>query len=164
MSRHEEYEDQPYVVIEERGGVGIGPFLVGLALGAGLALLYAPRTGEETRRELRRQAVRARRAARDAAADLGENVSERYEQAKRNVEDRLDQARRAIEVRKHQAGEAIRAGREAAQQARRDLEARIAESKAGYRGAPDATRAQRRTTATAGDDLQDAEDREPDAE
>lgn len=164
MSRHDEYEDQPYLVIEERDGIGIGPFLVGLTLGAGLALLYAPRTGEETRRELRRQAIRARRRARDAADDLGETVSDRYEQAKRSVEDRLDQARRAIEVRKHQASEAVRAGREAAQQARRDLEARIAENKATYRESPDATRDRRRTTATAGDDVQDADDREPDAE
>jgi len=164
MRRHEEYDDEPYVVIEEQRSVGVAPFLVGLALGAGLALLYAPRSGEETRRDLRRRARRAKQAAREKASEVGENVADRYEQAKRNVEDKLDRARRAIEVRKHQAGEAIRAGREAAQQARLDLEARIAETRATARGAPDATRGVRRTTATAGDDLQDAEDREPDAE
>src|SRR5688500_19424263 len=55
-------EDEPYVVIEKSEG-STGSFLLGLALGAGLALLFAPRSGEETRRELNRGARRVRDAA-----------------------------------------------------------------------------------------------------
>src|SRR4051812_39028045 len=40
----EEYYPAPYVVVE-KGEMGIGPFLLGIALGAGAALLFAPRAG-----------------------------------------------------------------------------------------------------------------------
>jgi hypothetical protein len=48
----------------------------------------------------------------------------------------------------------VRAGRDAARVAREELEARLAEAKAGARGGADAVRA-RHTTATAGDELED---------
>jgi hypothetical protein len=37
--------DVPYIVIERDGGGQIGSFVVGALLGAGLALLFAPRVG-----------------------------------------------------------------------------------------------------------------------
>jgi hypothetical protein len=126
--------------------------------------LLAPQSGEETRRQLRRRARRLQHAAREAAGGLTDSVVDRYEQAKRNVEDKIELARRSIELKKRQASEAIRAGREAALQARLDLEARIAETKAAYRAGGDVVRANRRTTATAGDDVQDLTDREPQVE
>ena len=86
--RPDDDEDEPYVVIERRGS-GATSFLVGLAVGAGIALLFAPQSGEETRRQLKRRARRAANVARDAAGDLSENMVDRYEQAKRTVEDRL---------------------------------------------------------------------------
>lgn len=157
-ARYED-EDEPYVVIERRGG-GATSFLVGLAIGAGVALLFAPQSGEETRRQLRRRARRAAHLARDAAGDLSDTMVDRYEQAKRSVEDRLDSARQAIEIRKHQAAEAFRAGREAAQQARLDLEARIAQSKANYRTATNQARVARRSTLTPNDQVKDSADPE----
>jgi gas vesicle protein len=153
-------EDEPYVLVERRSN-GASSFLVGLAVGAGIALLYAPHSGEDTRRELKRRARRAAGAAREAAGDLSDTVVDRYEQAKRGVEDRFESARRALEMRKHQATEAFRAGREAAQQARLDLEARIAETKANYRPNSDATRGVRRSPAASGDDERNVTDREP---
>lgn len=62
----EERED-PAVVIERRSGGGIGIFLLGAAVGAGLALLFAPQSGEETRSQVRRAARRMRRKAREVA-------------------------------------------------------------------------------------------------
>ncbi|MCK4766452.1 MAG: YtxH domain-containing protein [Candidatus Aminicenantes bacterium] len=39
---------------EERGGLaGLVTFITGIAIGAGLALLYAPQTGEETRKKIK---------------------------------------------------------------------------------------------------------------
>ena len=46
-------EREVLIVEQERGGA-LGWALFGAALGAGLALLFAPRTGRETRKELRR--------------------------------------------------------------------------------------------------------------
>ena len=59
MSRHE-YDDEAYVVIERTSG-SFGSFLVGIAVGAGVALLLAPDSGLETRRRLRRSAWRTGR-------------------------------------------------------------------------------------------------------
>jgi len=51
MSRYDFDDDDRYVVIENHSA-GVGPFLVGLAVGAGIALLFAPRSGEATRRDI----------------------------------------------------------------------------------------------------------------
>lgn len=140
MSKHEEFDDDQRIVVVERRGAGIGSFLWGLALGAGIALLYAPRSGEETRRELGRGARRVRGAAQDAADELTDSMVGQYQQARRTVEAKLDTARQAIEIKKEQASQAIRAGREAADQARRELEARLAETRAAYRAGADVAR------------------------
>ena len=46
MSRYDLDEHDAYVIIEKHDA-GIGSFLVGLAVGAGVALLFAPRAGVE---------------------------------------------------------------------------------------------------------------------
>lgn len=143
MKEYEDFEaDEPFVVIEKRSG-SAGSFFWGIALGAGLALLLAPRSGEETRRELRKGARRVRTAARETAEELADSVVDRYEHARHSVNEQVDSARRALTLKKRQASEAIRAGREAAQQARDDLERRIAETKAAYQAGADVARSGR---------------------
>ena len=124
-------EDEPYVVIEKSEG-STGSFRLGLALGAGVALLFAPRPGWETRRDLNRRATRVRDAAQGIAEDLTENVKDRFHEARQQVEERIDSARQAVEVKRQQVTQAVQAGRAAAAQAREDLERRIAETKASY--------------------------------
>jgi gas vesicle protein len=141
MSRHE-YDDEPYVVIERTSG-SFGSFLVGIALGASVALLLAPDSGLETRRRLRRGARKVKRAAREKAEEVAGNVTDRYEHARRTVEDKLESARSAIELKRRQAERAVAAGREAAHQAREDLERRIAETKAAYQAGADVARESR---------------------
>ncbi|HMI59046.1 MAG TPA: YtxH domain-containing protein [Gemmatimonadaceae bacterium] len=140
MSRHEEEEDDRYYVIEEKSGGGIGSFLLGAAIGAGIALLLAPQSGEETRRVIKRKASEMKDAAKDVAGDWSDTVVDRYSKAKRTVGSTIDSARQAIDLKKHQATEAIRAGREAAAQAREELEARLAETKAAYQAGADVSR------------------------
>jgi gas vesicle protein len=124
-------DDEPYVVIEKNSG-GIGTFVLGIAIGAGLALLLAPKSGEETRRELTRSARRVRQAAEDAVSTASDKVGETFENARQRVEEKLDEARASIGVKREQVHRAVQAGREAAQQAREDLERRLAETKAAY--------------------------------
>src|SRR4029453_14617033 len=111
---------------------GVGSFLIGVAIGAAAALLLAPQSGVETRRDLRRGARRARRAAQNIAGDLSTKVSDTFEQARDRVEHGIDNARQAIDLKKRQVTRAMEAGRAAAQQAREELERRIAETKAAY--------------------------------
>ena len=52
------------MVIERRSGGGVGVFLLGLAVGTGLALLFAPQAGEDTRAAMARNTRKMRRKAR----------------------------------------------------------------------------------------------------
>jgi gas vesicle protein len=132
MSDYDWEGDEPYVVIEQRQP-GIGPFIAGLAIGAGLALLFAPKSGEQTRRELQRQARRVSDQAQDFVSELSGSVGDTINQAKEKIGSRIDAARDAVELRRRQVTNAVEAGREAAQQARVELEQRIAETKAAYK-------------------------------
>ena len=124
-------EDGPCVVIEKRSG-GIGSFLLGLAVGAGVALLLAPQSGQATRRGLTRRARRMRDAAENAVADAGEAVQDTFAAARQRVEEKIGEARDAIETKREQVQRAVEAGRAAAEHARADLERRLAETKAAY--------------------------------
>ncbi len=137
--RRVDYDDEPAVIIERHSG-GVGSFLLGVAIGAAAALLLAPQSGEATRRDLRRGARRARRAAETMAGDLSTKVSDTFDQARGRVEQGIDTARQAIDLKKRQVTRAMEAGRAAAQQAREELERRIAETKAAYNAGVDVAR------------------------
>lgn len=125
-------DDGPFVVIE-KSEPGVGTFLAGLAIGAGIALLFAPRSGEETRRDIERRARKVGTQAQDFVSDVTESVGQRLQTARQGVEDRIDSARNAVELKRRQVTNAVDAGRAAAQQARVELEQRIAETKAAYK-------------------------------
>jgi len=131
MSRHHFDDDDRYVVIENHSA-GIGPLLIGIAVGAGIALLFAPRSGEATPRDIKRRAMRVRRAAEQVATDVADTVSDSFNDARRRVEEKLDAARDAVDIKRQQVQRAMEAGRVAARQARDELEQRIAETKAAY--------------------------------
>jgi len=86
---------EPTVVVERRSGGGMGLFLLGLALGAGLALLYAPQSGAETRADLRRGARKLKRRVRDLADDTTEAAGE----LSRSARDAAREARETLERR-----------------------------------------------------------------
>ena len=128
------YVERPYVIVERGdGGAGIGPLLLGLALGAGVALLLAPQSGEETRRAVARRARRAQEAAQDFVGDVSGTVADKFNQVRASVEDRIDATFEAVDAKKRQVSNAVEAGRAAARQTRGELEHRIAERKAAYK-------------------------------
>jgi gas vesicle protein len=126
------YNADPYVIIQERQ-LGIGPFLLGIALGAGAALLFAPQSGEETRQGIARSARRAQGAAQDFVEDVSGTVSDKFREVRTTVEERIEATLDAVDQRKRRVTSAYRAGRAAAREARGELEQRIAESKAAYK-------------------------------
>mgnify|MGYP003580575361 CR=1 FL=1 len=140
MRRHyeddfEDEDDSPYVVIEKRSG-GIGSFMLGLAVGAGIALLLAPQSGEATRRRLTNRARRMRDAAENAVADASDTVQDTFAAARQRVEEKIGEARDAIDTKREQVQRAVEAGPAAPEQARADLERRLAETKAAYNAGP----------------------------
>ena len=128
----EDYYAEPYVIIEKQD-VGIGPFLLGIALGAGVALLFAPQSGQETRRGIARSARRAQDAAQDFVEDVSGTVADKFKEVRTSVEERLEATIDAVDERKRRVTNAFHAGRAAAREARGELEQRIAETKAAYK-------------------------------
>jgi gas vesicle protein len=139
--RHHDPDD-PYIVIEKHSG-GVGDFLLGALIGAGVALLFAPRSGRETRADISRRARAAQDRVRDVAEGVTEQVVDSFEGAKTRIEEQIETARSAIVAKKEQVSRAMEAGREAAHQARNDLERRLAETKAAYNAGADVARAGR---------------------
>lgn len=105
----EESNGEPTVVVERRSGGGIGLFLLGVAVGAGLALLYAPQSGAETRTELRRGARRFRRKARVVVEDVRERAEEVIGNTRTTARDIASEAREALERRLAKHGRAAAA-------------------------------------------------------
>ncbi len=121
-------DETPYFIIE-RGGGGVAPFLVGALLGAGVALLFAPRSGEETQADIRERAARLRDAAEEHLREAQAQIEERLEQAREELMERVDAVKEAVE-----------SGKVTAHEARAELEEKIERSKAAYRAGVDAAR------------------------
>jgi gas vesicle protein len=132
MARRDQYDDDRVVVIERDQRGSIGMLLLGLAIGAGAAMLFAPASGEETRARLQREARRAGRRVREMADDLGTDVADRVERTRTRLDRGVRSAREAVDSRLHAVGEAVEAGREAAASAREELERAVAETKRVY--------------------------------
>jgi len=88
----------------ENGGSKLGYFLAGLGLGAVIALLFAPRSGEETRQYLRERA-----------------------------EEGVDDLKRRGRELKERAGEVVEKGKELAERHRESVEAALEAGKTAYR-------------------------------
>ncbi len=141
------HDDNPYIVIE-RHNSGVGAFLVGIVAGAAVALLLAPRTGEETRAEIRTGVRKLRERAEDTVRNVQDAVSQTLEGVRHNVSDRLDTARDAFE-----------SGRQAARDTREELERRVLEGRERVRAGIDAARRPPAVAGLAGED--DAADESP---
>lgn len=122
------------VVYVERGGDASAKWLFwGALLGAGLALLYAPRTGEETRRVLQRKLWKLRAVTEEKLDELASQFSSGREALQDLTDDDedLDEFDETPSLRP-------RAGaRETGGSARDELERRLAESRARRRAAGD---------------------------
>jgi gas vesicle protein len=66
--------------------------VIGAAVGAIVALLYAPCSGNETRKLLKRRAGQLK----DKTADVLEDAKETIQHAKENIADALDTGREAV--------------------------------------------------------------------
>lgn len=64
-----------------------GAFVIGGLIGASVALLYAPKSGEETRRNIKRRAKELKKKAVRAAEDLYEEIEELSETLRRRIDE-----------------------------------------------------------------------------
>lgn len=84
--RHRDRDIEERVVVVESGGSSVGWFVIGAALGAGIALLYAPRSGEETRRRIGRRWDDFKDEAEEKLEELQEGLAEGKEKIRAKIE------------------------------------------------------------------------------
>jgi len=85
---------------------GLANFILGLGVGVGLGILFAPKTGEETREILKNKADEGREFLKKQTADLRENASD-------IASDFVAKGRDAINRQKDTLSDAIQAGKQA---------------------------------------------------
>jgi gas vesicle protein len=85
---------------------GIVWFIAGLGIGAALGILYAPKSGRETRESLLSAADESRDAVRDRAKQYREQAEKWYEKGRDAVSQQKDQFRSAFEAGKQAYREA----------------------------------------------------------
>lgn len=124
-----DHDDLPYIVIEKHSGGGMSTFLWGALLGAGAALLLAPRSGEETKEEIRDRVRRLREAAEDRVNGVRDTVTDSYSRTRDRIQGQIDSVRDTVETRADRARNAVDTGRRAARDARSELERRVAEAR-----------------------------------
>jgi len=133
MARYDEYDDDRVVVIDRDAGTSaMGTFLLGLAIGAGAALLLAPASGAETRQRLSDEAKRAGLKMKEMTDEFGDKVADTFEKSRFQFDEQVGRARNAVNSRVQAVGDAVTVGRDAASQARADLERAVADSKRAY--------------------------------
>ena len=82
---------------EEGGGSFLMGLLAGTVLGAGLGMLFAPKTGSELRSQIGEQAGRLRTTATDGYQQATEKVSQGYQQATEKVSQIVDRGKEAYD-------------------------------------------------------------------
>ena len=75
-------------------------FTVGVAAGAAVALIYAPQSGEKTRRQLKRGLEDATDYIKDAADSLSDHAEKYVKKGKDLLDDAVDSASSAVSAAK----------------------------------------------------------------
>lgn len=97
-----------------RGIDFLAGFLLGGIVGAAVALLMAPQSGEETRELIRERGIELKTRGEEFSAEA-------YQQAQRTAAEAQERSRLALEEQKARLQEAIDAGKQAAAQRRGEL-------------------------------------------
>ena len=79
-------------------GKFLGGLLIGTAIGTAVGILFAPRSGKETRQELKKSAGNLPKIAEDLGANVQYQADRFAEQAQRTVEETLVRLQEAIAV------------------------------------------------------------------
>jgi gas vesicle protein len=128
MSHRE--EEREVIYVERSDSSSLKPILFGLAFGAVLGLLFAPQSGEETRRSINRRLRRLRALAEEKVDELSERISPAGAGANSLLDDEWETPRAAA------GGGRETAPRGHVSSAREELERRLADARSRRRSAP----------------------------
>jgi gas vesicle protein len=116
-----------------RGGLGAAWFLAGVAVGALVGVLYAPKSGRETREDLAHGARGGKEYLRNKSKDAADKVSAFVEQGKDQVSDYMDRGRDAIDKGRAQWEEFVERGKSLVNDQANRLSAAVDAGREAYR-------------------------------
>jgi gas vesicle protein len=73
-------------------------FMAGIAIGATVALLYAPASGEHTRRQIAKKAQKGREALADSGSDLLDRGRDMYERGRQLADEAAEMFERGRKI------------------------------------------------------------------
>jgi len=118
--------------MEERSGFGY--FLLGLGIGVAAGILWAPRSGEETRALLADKAGDGAEYLRNRAQDGTEYVRQRTDEVKQSANELYDKGRQHVAKHKETLNAAVEAGKQAYRDAMGDVRTAASSVGAGHPG------------------------------
>jgi len=116
----------------DNGAGGLGWFLAGLGLGALVGVLYAPKSGKETREELLASAADARDRAAEYAQQGREKASEFAEQGKQHINEYADRGKEYYDRGRTQWSQYVEKGKGLVQEQQGKVAAAIDAGKQAY--------------------------------
>ena len=105
---------------------GFGYFLLGLGIGVAAGMLWAPRSGEETRQILADRAGEGADYLRSRAQDGSEYVRQRADEFKQSATDIYEKGRSTVNRQRETLNAAVEAGKQAYREAVGDAKAAAA--------------------------------------
>jgi len=90
---------------------GFSWFLAGLGIGSLLGVLYAPKSGQETREELVQGAIGRKEYIKQRAGEVGGQVSEYVERGKGQVSEYVDKGKDYVDASRDKLTDAVNQGR-----------------------------------------------------
>ena len=107
---------------EREGSSSLFIFLAGGLIGAGVALLYAPLSGEKTRQYLRIQTKKAKKRARHVTESARENIEYLIDEVRETTDRVIEEGIELTKEKKAELLAAIEAGKKAMEEERKRIE------------------------------------------
>ena len=98
---------------EDSRGMGLAWLLAGLGIGAALGILYAPKSGRETRDDIARGAREGTEYLRTRSKQAADQVGTLVDKSKEQVGEYVERGRRLVGDQANRVAAAVEAGRQA---------------------------------------------------
>jgi gas vesicle protein len=98
---------------DDSRGMGLAWLLAGLGIGAALGILYAPKSGRETRDDIARGAREGTEYLRTRSKQAADQVGSMVDKSKEQVGEYVERGRRIVGDQANRVAAAVEAGRQA---------------------------------------------------